>query len=89
MTSRQFVAALVLLLAGISAIVFAGVAVHELNYASTHPYRYGPAKVIAWAAGAGAALALAVGLLGWASLRQDPTPHRRNEHVPRTHARNS
>jgi hypothetical protein len=42
---------------------FVGVAVHEFGYAGAHPYAYGPAKVIAWAACAGAVLALAVALL--------------------------
>lgn len=49
-----------LALAAIAGAVFAGVAIHELNYASANPYSYGPAKVIAWAALAGALLALAV-----------------------------
>jgi hypothetical protein len=42
-------------------VAFAGFvieAIHELNYASAHPYAYGPAKVIALASGAGALLSL-------------------------------
>jgi hypothetical protein len=58
-------------LAGVlSAVVFAGVGIHELNYASDHPYAYGPAKVIAWGAGAGALLALAVAGLAWTLVRR-------------------
>ena len=53
----------VIALAVIAAAIFIGVAVHELNYASDHPHRYGPAKVIAWGAGAGALLSTAVALL--------------------------
>lgn len=58
--------------------VFVSVMVEEFAYASGHPYAYGPAKVIAWGAGAGAVLSLAVGLLafsltrdsGWRSARR-------------------
>jgi hypothetical protein len=57
-------------LAAVAAIVLIGVAVHEIDYASDHPDRYGPAKVIAWAAGAGALLAIAVGVLAGALLRE-------------------
>ncbi|MGH2944684.1 MAG: hypothetical protein ACRDPC_00110 [Solirubrobacteraceae bacterium] len=57
-------------LAAIAAVVLVGVSVHEFDYAADHPYRYGPAKVIAWTAGAGALLAIAVGLLAGALLRQ-------------------
>lgn len=46
-----------------------GVAVHELNYASDHPFRYGLAKVIATGAGAGALLSLAVAVLAVAYAR--------------------
>jgi hypothetical protein len=46
-----------------------GVAIHELRYASHHPYAYGPAKVIALGAGAGATLAAAVMLLAVGLLR--------------------
>jgi hypothetical protein len=58
-------------LAFIAAIVFIGVAVNELNYASRHPYAYGPAKVIAWGSGAGAVLAVAVAVLAYALTRLD------------------
>jgi hypothetical protein len=60
----------VIALAVVSALILVGVAVHEINYASSHPYRYGPAKVIAWAAGASAILGAAVGLLAFALLRE-------------------
>jgi hypothetical protein len=54
----------------IAAVVFAGVGIHELSYASDHPHAYGPAKVIAWGACAGALLALAVAGLAFALLRR-------------------
>jgi hypothetical protein len=38
----------VLALALLALVLFTGVAIHELSYASDHPYAYGPAKVIAW-----------------------------------------
>lgn len=60
----------VIALAALSCLVFVIVAVHELSYASDHPFAYGPAKVIAWAAGAGALLAAAVAVLAW-SLNDD------------------
>ena len=50
-------------LAAAAAVVFVGVAAHEVHYAADHPYRYGPAQVIAWGAGAGAALSVAVALM--------------------------
>lgn len=53
----------------LAALVFAGVGVHELSYASEHPHAYGPARVIAWVAGAGALLALAVTGLALTLLR--------------------
>jgi hypothetical protein len=52
-------------------VLFAYVAIHELGYASDHPYAYGPAKVIATGAGAGALLSLAVAVLGRALLRRE------------------
>ena len=55
----------------VAAIVFMGVAVHELNYASDHAYAYGPAKVIAWGACAGALACLAVVLVGYGLTRLD------------------
>jgi hypothetical protein len=45
--------------------------VHELSYASGHPYAYGPAKVIAWGGAAGALLALSVVGLAVALLRRE------------------
>lgn len=53
----------------IALVVFVGVIVHELQFAADHPYRYGPAKVIAWAAGGGGLLALALALLTADALR--------------------
>jgi len=64
-----FVAALAL----VALAVFVGVAVHEIQYANDHPRAYGPAKVIAWCAGGGAVLSLAVGLLAVALLRGERT----------------
>lgn len=51
-------------------MAFAGVAVTEWSYAIAHPYAYGPAKVIATGAAAGAVLALAVCMLAASQLRQ-------------------
>jgi hypothetical protein len=61
----------VVALASVATVALIAVAVNELNYASDHPYRYGPAKVIASTAGAGALLAVAVALLAFALLRAD------------------
>jgi hypothetical protein len=52
-------------------LVFVGVVFHELIYASEHPFRYGPAKVIAWAAGAGASLSGAVLLQALTTKQRD------------------
>jgi hypothetical protein len=57
------IAGAALAFAAMAAIVLAGVAVHELDYAADHPFRYGQAKVIAALSGGGVALAVAVGLL--------------------------
>ena len=65
----QRVATSVLVLAAAAAVVFVGVGVHELTYASDHPYAYGPAKVIAWGAAGGALLALAVAVLAFGLIR--------------------
>lgn len=54
----------------IGALLFAGVAIHELSYAADHPHAYGPAKVIATGAGAGVLVAVAVALLGWVFARE-------------------
>jgi hypothetical protein len=67
--TRSALGGAVIVIAVIAAIVFGGVGLHELNYASDHPYAYGPAKVIAWGAGAGALLSVAVGILGLALAR--------------------
>jgi len=64
-------ARLVIALAVVAAIIFAGVTLTELNYASGHPYAYGPAKIIAWAAGAGVVLSLAVAVLAHAAIRTE------------------
>jgi hypothetical protein len=56
-------------LALVAAVMFVGVAVHEIAYASNHPYQYGPAHVIAWGAGAGALLSACVSLLAFAVMR--------------------
>jgi hypothetical protein len=62
----------VMTLATVAGIVSVIVVIEELTYVSHHPYAYGPAKVIAWGAGAGAVLAVAVGLLAY-SLRERPS----------------
>lgn len=59
----------VVALACVTFLVFVGVAIKEISYVSDHPHRYGPAKVIAWAAGGGAVLSLAVVLLAIDGLR--------------------
>ena len=46
-----------------------GVAITELDYVGDHPRAYGPAKVIAWGAGAGVLLSGAVGLICVAMLK--------------------
>ena len=58
-------------IAAVAAVIFAGVAIHEFDYASGHPYAYGPAKVIAWGGAAGAVLGIAVIMLGFALVRDD------------------
>lgn len=55
----------------VACLVFLGVGIHELTYASDHPHAYGPAKVIAWGSGGGALLSVAVGLIAVALLRRD------------------
>ena len=57
------IAGAVAALAAISCVVFCGVAIQELNYAGDHPFRYGPAKVIATGAAAGALLSVSVVVL--------------------------
>jgi RsiW-degrading membrane proteinase PrsW (M82 family) len=58
-----------MVIAGACVLVFFVIGVHELDYASNHPGQYGPAKVIAWAAFAGAALSSAVCLLAYVGIR--------------------
>jgi hypothetical protein len=60
---RSSVSGIVAALCTAAAVIFAGVGATELSYVSDHPYAYGPAKVIAWAAGAGVLLSAAVGVL--------------------------
>ena len=67
--NRQTIGGVVIALAACAAVGFAWIAADEFSYASNHPYAYGPAKVIAWGGVAGAALAVAVGLLAAAFLR--------------------
>lgn len=69
MLKRDALYGAVITLAALAAVMFVGVAVHELDYASDHPHAYGPAKVIASAAGAGAVLSVAVALLALAVSR--------------------
>jgi hypothetical protein len=69
MTSRPAIAGFVIALAIVGAAVFAGVAIHELQYASDHRYRYGPAKVIASCSAGGVVLSVAVGLVGYCLIR--------------------
>ncbi len=50
-------------LAVLAALVFGVACVNEIAYVVAHSHSYGPAKVIAWMAGAGSLLAVAVGVL--------------------------
>jgi hypothetical protein len=67
--SRGALAGAAIVLAALAAVAFAGVAIHELQYASDHRFAYGPAKVIATAAGAGVLVSLAVAALALAAAR--------------------
>lgn len=69
--TRSHLFGAVIAMATIATLVFVGVAVEELTYVSNHPYAYGPAKVIAWGAGAGAVVSVAVGLLAYSLTRRD------------------
>ena len=69
--SRSALSGAVIALAVVAGLVFAGVAVHELNYASNHAHAYGPAKIIAWAGAGGVILCVSVGLLGVGLMRAD------------------
>jgi hypothetical protein len=53
----------VVILAAVAFVGLVGIGAHELHYASAHPRHPGFSNVIAFSAGAGAVLALAVGLL--------------------------
>ncbi len=44
----------------VAGVIFAGTGLNELSYVSDHPHAYGPAKVIAWACGAGLLVSIAV-----------------------------
>jgi hypothetical protein len=68
--NRSTLGGAIMVLSAVAAAVFVYVAIHELTYASDHPYAYGPAKVIAWCGGAGVVLAVAVGLIGYALTRR-------------------
>ncbi len=59
----------VLTLCIIACAIFIGVLVTEIDYVNDHPFRYGPAKAIAWGAGGGALLSAAVALHTVATLR--------------------
>jgi len=63
----------VIALSTVAFLIFAGVAITEISYVGSHPYAYGPAKVIAWAAGGGAILSVVGALLGITLLRQNET----------------
>lgn len=63
--SRAIARNLAMALAGPAAAIFAGVTLTELNYIADHPDAYGPAKVVAWGAGAGVLLSVAVALLAY------------------------
>ena len=61
----------VVALSVVACVLFTWVAIHEMQYAGDHPFAYGPAKVIATAAAAGALLSISVAVLGRALLRRD------------------
>jgi hypothetical protein len=65
--TRESTRIVVICMAVAAGLIFAGVAKTELAYVSSHPYAFGPAKVIAWGAGAGVLISLAVGLLAWSN----------------------
>jgi hypothetical protein len=67
--SVQTIVGAVIAIAVVAFLGFVGVAVTEFSYAAAHPFRYGPAKVIAWSGVSGAALSAAVALLAIAVLR--------------------
>ena len=61
-------------LALVGLVIFVGMALTEAHYASQHPYRYGPARVIEVGAIGGAVMAFAVGLLAIATTRPQRGP---------------
>lgn len=73
--TAKFIGKVVAALASASAAGFLAVAIHEFNYANSHPFAYGPAKVIAWGALAGVVLAVGVALLGYLAATRDGGRH--------------
>jgi hypothetical protein len=69
MTARPAMGGFVIALAIVAVAVFAGVAIHELQYASDHPHQDGPARVIAWCSGGGVVASAAVELTGYCLVR--------------------
>ena len=57
--STTTISSVMLWVAIVASIIFAGAGLNELTYVSNHPYAYGPAKVIAWACGAGLLVSIA------------------------------
>ena len=68
-SGQSTVRGFVLALGCVAFVGFVVEAVHELNYASAHPFAYGPAKVIAAVSGAGAVLSFAFVLTVFLLLR--------------------
>lgn len=62
----------VLALAFVCLVIFCGVLLSEVSYVHSHRFGYGPAKVIAWTAGAGAVLSVSMGLIAVALVRSRP-----------------
>lgn len=69
--TAKVIGKVVVVMAMASAVGFLAVAIHEFDYANSHPFAYGPAKVIAWGALSGAVLALGVALLGYLVTKKD------------------
>jgi hypothetical protein len=55
------VSSLMLWVAVVAGVIFAGTGLNELTYVSNRPHAYGPARVIAWACGAALLVSIAVG----------------------------
>ena len=68
--SRRFPMLFALLIAVASGFAFLVIAIHELDYAGAHPGHYGPAKVIAWTALAGAGVSISMSLVAYSLRRQ-------------------